>query len=48
MPFEVVLMVRLGRIEAFERNYLSDDWLRECFCLIQLSDVRVGSPSQFR
>jgi len=42
MPREEVLMVGLGRIEAFEWNYLGDDWLRECFCMIELRNVCVG------
>ena len=35
-------MVRLGRIEALERNYLGDDRLWEGLRVIELSDVVVG------
>lgn len=42
MERQIILMIRLGRIEASERNYLGYDWLGKRLFLIELRDVVVG------
>src|SRR5689334_18138834 len=42
MERQIILMIRLGRIEVSERDYLGDDWLGERLFLIELRDVVVG------
>src|SRR5579863_8341379 len=42
MERQIILMIRLGRIEASERNCLGYDWLGERLFLIELRDVVVG------
>ena len=37
--FDIILLVILGFIEGFERADLGDDWPRENFGLIELSNV---------
>ncbi len=47
MVVDVVLMVLLGIVEAFERDYLRHDRPRKHFRLVELIDVRFGHALLF-